>query len=188
MPLFRARDGKAREGRAREPGDLPPTVAVSRPSWKGVGMKKILAGALAALVACALLAEPSLAGPTVTVRVEGESATLLERTTVTLPDNPLVCGQGGTVADAIELATSGNWDRQPFAETILGESHTFTDSDYWALWNGRQGAYAYGMLGICDQQMAAGDEALMLVDRTGPAPDYASTSFPLALRSVPAAV
>jgi hypothetical protein len=152
-------------------------------------MKKISPGALAALLVMALLAAPAYAGPTVTVRVEGESATLLERTTVTLPDDPPYdpCTQKWTVAAAIEQATNGNWDRREFASTILGESHTFSDSDYWALWNGDGAGYRYSQLGICDTVMREGEEALMLVDRTPP-PDFASTSFPLGLRGVPAAV
>ena len=43
-------------------------------------MKRLVPGALAGLAAAALLAAPALAGPTVTVRVEGDGATLLERT------------------------------------------------------------------------------------------------------------
>jgi hypothetical protein len=153
-------------------------------------MKKISPGALAALLVAALLATPAYAGPTVTVRVEGQSATLLERRQVTLPDtDTLACGSGGnwTVADALELATGGGWDRQPLVQTILGESHSFTDNDYWALWNGGPSGYTYGMLGICEQVMSAGREALLLVDRTPP-PSFASTSFPLALRGLPTAV
>ncbi len=152
-------------------------------------MKKIFPGALAALLVTALLAGPAFAGPTVSVRVEGESATLLERKQVTLPDtDSITCGVGGTwtVADALELATAGNWDRQAFVQTILGESHTFSDNDYWALWNGSSTGYSYGSLGICDQVMTDGQEALLLVDRTPP-PSFASTSFPLALRGLPVA-
>jgi hypothetical protein len=152
-------------------------------------MKKIAPGALAALVASMLLAAPAPAGPTVTVRVEGASSTLLERTAVTLPDtDSLICGAGKrwTVADAVEAATGGNWDRQPFTQTILGETHNFSDSDYWALWNGTGSSYSYSQTGICDTVMSEGQEALFLVDRTPP-PDFAFTSFPLALR-LPAAV
>jgi hypothetical protein len=153
-------------------------------------MTKISPGALAALLVTALLAAPAYAGPTVTVRVEGESTTLLERTTVTLPDtDSSICGAGTRwrVADAIDVATAGNWDRHEFASTILGESHTFSDNDYWALWNGGSTGYSYSQLGICDTVMSEGQEALMLVDRTPP-PSFASTSFPLGLRGLPAAV
>jgi hypothetical protein len=149
-------------------------------------MKKIVVAALAASV---LLAAPAHAGPTVTVRVEGQSTTLLERTRVTLPDGDSpVCGadKRWTVAHAIEAATNGNWDRRQFVETLMGETHNFSDSDYWAQWNGAAGAYSYSQTGICDTVMDEGDEALMLVDRTPP-PTFASTAFPLGLRGVPAA-
>jgi len=152
-------------------------------------MKRFATGTLAGLLAAAGSAAPALAGPTVTVRVEGQSATLLERTQVTLPDtDSTVCGAGKkwTAADAIEAATAGNWDRRPFVSTILGESHTFADSDYWALWNGSGGGYRFATVGICDQVMASGEEALMLVDRS-PAPDFAPSQFPLSLRGLPAA-
>jgi hypothetical protein len=153
-------------------------------------MKKFVPGALAGLVVAAALAAPAYAGPTVTVRVEGDAATLLERTQVTLPDsgNDLCGGKPGTVAQALDIATQGNWDRQPFASTILGETHAFgPESDYWALWNGAGGDYVYSLVGVCDRVMAPGEEALFLVDRT-PAPTFASTGFPLGLRGVPAAV
>ncbi|HTE59902.1 MAG TPA: hypothetical protein VK631_06085 [Solirubrobacteraceae bacterium] len=152
-------------------------------------MKTFVPGALAGLGAALLLAAPALAGPTVTVRVEGQSTTLLERTTVTLPDtdSPICTGKKWTVADALESATAGNWDRQPQVNTIMGETHSFADSDYWALWNGSGGAYRFSTAGVCDQVMADGEEALFLVDRSPP-PDFAPTSFPLALRGLPSAV
>ena len=108
-------------------------------------MRKIAAGALAALLATAVLASEAEAGPPVTVRVEGDAATLLERTPVTLPDtDSAICGTGKrwTVADAIDVATHGDWDRMPFTSTILGESHTFTEIDFWGLWFGRDGVVA----------------------------------------------
>jgi hypothetical protein len=146
-------------------------------------MKKICLGAVAALVAAA----PAYAGPTVTVRVEGESATLLERTAVTLPDTPPpVSGcDKWTVAAAIEEATHGNWDRQQFTSTILGESHTFTQNDYWAEWLDGGSGYRSGS-GVCNDVMKDGDEALMLADISSPT--FAPTRFPLDLEGVPAAI
>ena len=148
-------------------------------------MTKILPGALAALLATLLLAAPAQAGPTVTVRVEGEQTTLLERTQVTLPDTPPpVTGcPMWTVAAAIEEATNGNWDRGSFAQTILGESHTFTRNDYWAEWLDAGSGYRYGN-GICTDVMKNGDEALMLVDISAPAP----SAFPLDLEGLPAGI
>jgi hypothetical protein len=154
-------------------------------------MNRFVPGLVAGVALAALIAAPASAGPRVTVRVEGQARTLLERTQVTLPDaDSTVCGAGKrwTVADAIEAATGGNWDRQVFVSTILGESHTFADSDYWALWNGRDGGYRFSLTeGICDRVMAEGEEALMLVDRSPP-PEFAPSRFPLGLRGLPAAV
>jgi hypothetical protein len=150
-------------------------------------MKRFVPGALAGLAAATLVATPALAGPTVTVRVEGETATLLERTTVTLPDTPppvAGCAQW-TVAAAIEEATKGNWDRQQFTSTILGESHTFTQNDYWAEWLDGGSGYRSGN-GVCNDVMKDGDEALMLVDISSPT--FTPTRFPLDLEGVPAAV
>jgi hypothetical protein len=146
------------------------------------------AGLAAGLVSAALLAGPAaaLAGPTVTVRVEGASATLLERTPVTLPDTPPpVAGCGArTPAAAIEVATGGNWDRQGFTETILGERHAFARSDYWAEWLDRGSGIKRGG-GICSDVLDEGDEVVMLVD-VSPPPTFAPTVFPLDLEGVPA--
>jgi hypothetical protein len=144
----------------------------------------VLAGTL-----LALLPATALAGPTVKVRVEGQSGTLLARTTVTLPDTPPPVAGGCpryTAAAALEEGTHGNWDRQSFTQSILGESHTFTDSDYWAEWIDRGTGYRFGA-GICTDVLNDGDELLMLVDRS-PAPDFAPTVFPLDLDGVPSSV
>jgi hypothetical protein len=149
-------------------------------------MMKIATGALAALLGTAVLAAPALAGPTVTVRVEGASATLLERTQVTLPDTPPpVAGcDRWTVAAAIEEATHGNWDREQFTTTILGETHAYPNPDYWAEWVDRGSGYRAGS-GICNDVMADGDEALMLADVA--TDTFAPTRFPLDLEGLPAA-
>ena len=144
------------------------------------------AGLAAALVALALPAAAH-AGPNVTVRVEGAGGTLLERTRVALPDTPFpACDQPHTAASAIEAATGGNWDRQEFTQTILGETHKFDDSDYWAEWVDRGAGPRRGN-GICSDVLAEGDELVMLVDRSPP-PTYAPTVFPLDLEGVPAQV
>jgi len=150
------------------------------------GPAGLTAGLLCLLALVA--APPALAGPTVTVRVEGQSSTLLERTRVTLPDTPppvAACARH-TPAAAIEEATRGDWDRQAFTSTILRETHTFADSDYWAEWLDRGAGYARGN-GICSDVLAEGDELLMLVDRS-PAPTFAPTVFPLDLEGVPSSV
>lgn len=139
------------------------------------------------LAALLLLAPAAHAGPTVSVRVEGQSATLLERTTVALGDGtePRTGCPAASAAAALEAATRGNWDGKQLAQTILGETHAFADSDYWAEWIGR-GGYVRGG-GICTDLLRDGDELLMLVDRSPP-PAFAATIFPLAVEGLPAAV
>lgn len=130
-----------------------------------LGPKPGLAAGLA-VVALATAAPAALAGPTVRVRVEGAGGTLLERTTVTLPDTPppVASCPAGTAAAAIEVATQGNWDRAAFTQTILGETHDFSNSDYWAEWIDRGAGYQFGN-GICSDVLNSGDEVLMLVDQ-----------------------
>jgi hypothetical protein len=148
-------------------------------------MLKRLAGLLAG-VALLVAAPSALAGPIVNVRVEGQNGTLLERTRVTLPDqasagNP--CGATNAAA-ALDAGTGGNWDHMSFTQTILGETHKFDASDYWAEWIDRGAGYKFGS-GICTDTMATGDELLMLVD-VSPPPSFAATVFPLDLEGVPA--
>jgi hypothetical protein len=141
---------------------------------------------IATLLGVLLLAPAAQAGPTVSVRVEGQSATLLERTTVTLGDgtDPSTGCPAASAAAAIEAGTRGNWDRQRFTQTILGERHAFENADYWAEWIGRGGGYVFGG-GICDDILRDGDELVMLVDRS---PAGQSTVFPLAVEGLPSAV
>jgi len=135
----------------------------------------------------AALAAPAVAnaGATVSVRIEGQTATLLEETTVTLDGTPTPAPgncPGDTAAAAIEKATAGNWDHAAFTSTILGESHTFANNDYWAEWVNE----GYGG-GICNDVLAEGARLVMLVDVSDPV-TYASTVFPLRLTGVPATV
>ena len=121
----------------------------------------LLLGVLFAL----LLPATALAGPTVSVRVEGASSTLLPAKQVTLGDIPYSAGGTTCPADsafaALDTATAGNWDRANFFNVVLGENHSFADSDYWAVWVGRAGGFVYGN-GICSQTLQAGDELLLL--------------------------
>jgi hypothetical protein len=152
-------------------------------------MKHRSAAGLAGLVLALLLAAPTVAsaGPTVTVRVEGTSSTPLERTRVTLPDSPppVASCPAHTAAAAIEVATAGNWDRQAFTQTILGELHDFSSNDYWAEWVNRGAGYKVGN-GVCNDILNTGDEVLMVADVSGPPPDFLSTRVPLELQGVPA--
>lgn len=147
-------------------------------------MKQFLTGLLTiVLIAVFTTSAASAATINVSVRVEGATATLLPKTQVTLDTaGPAVGSCPATSAGAaLDKATNGNWDKQAFTSTIMGETHSFSDSDYWAEWvnNG------YGS-GVCNDLLNNGDAVLLLVDRT-PAPDYASTAFPLTVE-VPATV
>lgn len=131
------------------------------------------------------------AGPTVTVRIEGESATLLPRTTVTLEAPEPVSGcPANSVAAAINLAVGGNWDHGEanngggdFTDTILGETHSFThESDTWAEWVD----YRWGG-GICSDLLNNGDEVLMVADHE-PGPSFAPTVLPLVVSGAPASI
>jgi hypothetical protein len=133
----------------------------------------------------------ALAGPTVTVRVEGESGTLLPRTTVTLNAPEPVSGcPANSAAAAINLAVNGNWDHGEagtgggdFTETILGETHEFThESDTWAEWVD----YKWGD-GICSDLLSEGDEVLMVADHE-PEPFFAPIRLPLAVSEAPASI
>jgi hypothetical protein len=137
----------------------------------------------AVLASTAAFAATAFAGPTVTVRVEGEHSTLLSATTVTLgtPD-PLNTCPANSVAAAINLATGGNWDHKSFTETILGETHSFAHSDTWAEWVN----YKWGG-GICNDLLGEGDEVLMVADLEPP-PTFAASVLPLVVSEAPSVV
>ena len=133
----------------------------------------------------------ALAGPTVSVRIEGESETLLPATTVTLEKPEPVSGcPYNSVAAAINLAVNGNWDNGEadngggdFTQTILGETHAFTNnSDTWAEWV----AYKWGG-GICSDLLSEGDQVLMVADHE-PEPFYDPTVLPLVVSNMPSIV
>jgi hypothetical protein len=156
-----------------------------------VGMRLIGAALTSVVVLLSLLlwTSAAFAGPTVKVRVEGESSTLLPLTAVTLEKPEPVSGCPADSANAaINLAVKGNWDhgdeegsKGDFTQTILGETHTFTnDSDTWAVWiNDKWGG------GICEDLLSEGDEVLMIADHE-PAPSFAPTVLPLVLAGAPA--
>jgi hypothetical protein len=148
--------------------------------------------AVALAFACLLAAPPALAaGPNVTVRVEGQNATLLAPTQVTLdPSTPVQLADatcpGDSAAAALDQATAGNWDRKQFTQTILGETHDFSNSDYWAEWVGTPAKpYAYGQNGICGDLMVDGGTLLMAYDVSTSSPPYI-TYFPIVLQGAPA--
>jgi hypothetical protein len=159
--------------------------------------RRFLPSLVLALLALGLAAPTALAaGPgTVTVRVVGESTTLLPLTTVALgapdPGAPGCSGDSANAAlnSAIE-SVGGTWDHGTaggstgdFTETILGETHIFEQNETtWAVWvNDRWGG------GICEDILEGGEELLLVADYE-PAPAYAPTRFPLVIEEAPATV
>jgi hypothetical protein len=157
-------------------------------------MKKISPGALAALLAAALLAPPAHAAPAnVTVRIEGEAQTLLPRARVTTTDAPVgkpgqpTCA-GTSALGALDRATGGDWSGpydagfQTYSlATLKGETHDAATSSYWAFWIN----YSYASLGVCGQQVQEGDDLLFVPEC------YAAgcrPALPLRVSGVPATV
>jgi hypothetical protein len=150
-----------------------------------------LPGITGILLALCVSVAPAAAAPTVTVRVEGEAATLLPATQVTLAQPEPVSGcAADSAAAAINLAVGGNWDHGEanhgagdFTETLLGETHAFLhESDTWTEWvNYKLGG------GICTDLLSEGEEVLMVADHT-PEPSYAPTVLPLVIGSAPRSV
>src|SRR5215203_6000725 len=187
------RDGKARAGRSREPGDLPPTVAIPKTlAERGWLMMKIAIGALAALLVAAVPVAPALAA-NVGVRVEGEAQTLLPRVAVDTPTGPVgkagepTC-DGSSALGALDRATGGDWNGpydagfQTYSlETVKGETHDAATSSYWAFWIN----YTYASLGVCGQHVQEGDDLLFVPEcyAQGCAP-----ASPLRVRGLPPAV
>jgi hypothetical protein len=149
--------------------------------------RRLLAACALALAALACAAPGALAGTpaTVTVRIEGQDHTLLPTTTVTTSNTPAPVNGGNTsgttAAAAIDLATGGNWDRQCFTQQLMGESHTFANNDYWAFWINN---HFSSEKGICDTELGAGDQVLMLADIADA--NFNPTVTPLALQNLPA--
>ncbi len=177
-PLDREAD---REGAAGRPGSqetyLRPKPA--EPSRKGVGSmtsaRTILLGLLAVLLLALGGAQfASAETATVSVRVEGSSATLLPPTVVTTTGAPVVkdgnsehACSGANAVGALDIATGGNWSGSWFpasefgpgeyaVETILGESHLFTGPTYWEFWIDN----APSTQGVCSKQIHSGDTLL----------------------------
>ena len=159
-----------------------------------------LVPALGAVLAAAALTAPAAAlatNPTVTVRVEGESRTWLEPTTVTLGDGtaatttwnnvgsmPETCPNDSAYA-AIEKATQGNWDRGYWTLEMFGETHDFSGplQDYWVDYYDND----YASVVPCGQTMQDGDTILMQAAPSGPSPDWVPASVPLEI-SAPSSV
>ena len=122
------------------------------------------------------------AGPAaVTVRVEGLNATLAPLTRVTTTATPATgdggahsCSSGYNAANALTLATSGNWSGTYYTSfsdylvsTIAGETYPPTSGPYtgfyWNFWYDHAPAAA----GICSTAVVNGDEILFFPDCYG---------------------
>lgn len=132
--------------------------------------------ALAATIALAAFggaaaAQASTGEPaTVSVRVEGESQTLLPESTVTTTTTPVVKNgnpsdscPGTSALGALQLATGGDWEgkweasfHQYVVESILGESHRFGGGSFWAFYLDHK----YSSQGACAAELAAGEPVL----------------------------
>jgi hypothetical protein len=145
-------------------------------------MHHIRRGIIAAVLLASLIAAAPAQADTVDVRIEGDGVSL-ERT-VDVPETGEVFSgcPYDSAAGAIEVATEGDWDRQPFTSTILGESHTYSENDYWNFWFNREYSTTKG---ICDQEIADGDEVLMLVQRDV---NGDASVFPLFIAEAPSSV
>lgn len=141
----------------------------------------------------ALLAFPlqALANATVTVSVEGRSSTLLAPIQVEVgngsSESTTWNGEGkmpnscpnNTAYQAIEKAVKGNWDRQLFVETILGETLTWAPKEeYWIFYYDHN----YAEYGTCAQVLKTGDTVLMQAGVSGPeSEEWVPQSIPLEL-------
>ena len=151
-------------------------------------MKILSRGLTVAVLLAAVAAAPAAAAPTVSIRIEGEHRTLVERTTV-----ELIPGQiegvddecdGTSIAGAIDRATGGDWDHSSYVQTIKGETHDFSRSDAWSGWLLNTGKLTGG---FCQTTLQEGDDVVIQANFSPP-PDYRWQYQPLVLRDVPAAV
>jgi hypothetical protein len=140
----------------------------------------LYAGALAVLVALTLA--PSAAATTAAVRIVGDSVGL-DSTAVDTTGQALPGGcAGNSAGEALDRAVNGDWDRNAFVSTILGETHTYLNSDYWSFWIND----TYSQQGLCDYIVQSGDRILVFVQRDNAS--FAGTIFPLVLAGAPANV
>ncbi|HEX8207188.1 MAG TPA: hypothetical protein VF587_14090, partial [Solirubrobacteraceae bacterium] len=145
-------------------------------------------GLIAAVLLAAVNAAPALAEPTVSIRIEGEHRTLVERTTVELFPGQIAnvndeC-DGTSLAGALDRATGGDWDHEPYVHRILDERHDFDRDDAWSGWLLNTGKLTGG---FCQTMLQEGDDVVIQANFSPP-PDYRWEYQPLVLRDVPAAV
>jgi uncharacterized protein DUF4430 len=150
--------------------------------------RRLLGLTAAVVLALACAAPAPAAGPAnVTVRVEGDSATLVPRTALATssapiyPDGTHPCS-GTSAGGALNDATNGNWAAHydtSFGEYvidgIMGESHTFGSGEYWAVYVDDVPAAD----GACNVELQPGDSVLYTAaSESGGAPSPLELSVP----------
>ena len=160
-------------------------------------MRRFVPGALAGLAAALLFAGPAAAAPSnVTVRAEGDAATLLPRTQVTTDTQPvLVQGSdscsGTSAGGALYKATAGDIGGryEPglgfLLERVKGETQTAPPNAdparYWSFWVN----YRFQNQGLCQTELQEGDDVLVFADCFSQTSQCESLS-PLRISGVPA--
>ena len=127
------------------------------------------AGLAAGLLALAL-APPALAGPSVTIRVEGKAKTMVEEQRLATPDAPVPTStgtcNGNTALGALHQAVAGDWSGNgtygtEFVERIRDENYPLgATPDGWTFWVNNKEASS----GPCDYTAQEGDQILYLVE------------------------
>ncbi|HEV2815494.1 MAG TPA: hypothetical protein VGW10_19710 [Solirubrobacteraceae bacterium] len=152
-------------------------------------MNIIARGFIAAVLLAGFAAAPAHAAPTVTIRIEGEQRTLLQRTVVELSPAQVQgvnsdC-PGDTVAGAVDKGTNGDWDHEPYSHTILGETHDFSRDDAWSGWIQNTAKLSDA---FCAQKVQEGDEIVVMANFAPESNGYRWVYQPLLLHDVPAQV
>ncbi len=161
-------------------------------------MFKKIAGAAAGTAVALACAAPALAGPAnVTVRVEGDSQTLVPATQVATDTTPVLVegsdscsgtSAGGALVKATGGDVGGEWGGFGFQLfTVKGETHNdpfpADPSRYWSVWVN----YTYQDQGLCATELQDGDDVLLFVDCFSSTAKCDPTT-PLRLSGVPATV
>lgn len=124
---------------------------------------------------CGLSSVASAAGPArVSVRVEGETATVTPqvgltttRNAVVKDGNPKHSCTGTSVAGALQQATHSHWNGTWYdslgysVDTIGSETHLYPDPSYWTLWVNNK----FSQTGACATELQTGDDVLFFVDK-----------------------
>jgi hypothetical protein len=126
-----------------------------------------------ACLAVAVVPSLALAGPKVSVRIEGANKTLQAAHTITTPNGsitkfgaPAGACPGSSALGALNVATKGRWKGTYYASysdflisSILGDAPS-AKTGYWGLWVDNR----YATTGACEVKVKAGDQILFAVD------------------------